>query len=73
MIKWFDNAPFWLKIVLALPFVDIAWAIYRIVKGVQKKDYLLLVIGILWILLGWLALWLVDIITIAINKRPVLS
>ena len=73
MVKWFEDAPLWLKIVFALPGIDIVWAIFRIVKGVTKKDYGLVLIGVLWILLGWLALWLVDLVSIIIKKHPVLA
>lgn len=71
MVKWFESAPLWLKIVFALPGIDIVWAIFRIVKGVAKKDTFLIVIGILWILLGWAILWVIDIVTIILNKHPI--
>lgn len=71
MIKWFEGAPLWLKIVFALPGIDIVWAIFRIVKGVAKKDTFLIVIGILWVLLGWAILWIIDIVTILMQKHPI--
>lgn len=73
MIKWFEEAPLWLKIVFALPGIDIVWAIFRIVKGVTKKDYGLVLVGVLWILLGWIALWVIDIVSIIIKKHPILA
>ena len=73
MVKWFEDAPLWLKIVFTLPGIDIVWAIFRIVKGVTKKDYGLVLIGVLWILLGWLALWVVDLVSIIIKKHPILA
>ncbi len=73
MVKWFENAPVWLKIIFALPGLDIIWAIFRIVKGVVKKDFGLVLVGILWILLGWALLWVVDIVSICIKKHPVLA
>lgn len=69
-VKWFDDAPLWLKIVLALPVIDIVWAVYRIVKGAAYGKVSLILGGILWILLGWLALWLVDIVCICVWKQP---
>ena len=72
-VKWFDDAPWWLKIVLALPVIDIAWAIYRIVKGAAYGKVWLIVVGILWIILGSFALWLVDLICILIWKEPKLA
>lgn len=71
MVKWFEGAPFWAKIIFALPGIDIVWAIFRIVKGVVKKDTALIVIGILWILLGWAILWVIDLVTTIINKHPI--
>ena len=69
-VKWLDDAPIWLKIIFALPGLDIVWAIYRIVKGAAYGKTAVLVGGVLWLLLGWIALWLIDIITIAIYKKP---
>lgn len=73
MVKWFEKAPVWLKVVFALPFLDIIWAIFRIVKGVTKKDFGLVLIGILWIILGWGILWIIDIVSILIKKHPILA
>ena len=38
-VKAMDNLPFILKLILALPGLDIVWGIYRLVKGVAKKIY----------------------------------
>lgn len=73
MFKWFENAPLWLKLVFALPGLDIIWAIYRVVKGVTKRDFGLVLIGVIWIVLGWAILWIVDIVSIIINKHPILA
>jgi len=73
LVKWFDNAPLWLKIILALPGLDIIWAVYRIVKGAAYGKIGLVIIGILWILLGWAILWIIDIVSIIIKKHPVLA
>ena len=73
MVKWFENAPVWLKVVFALPGLDIIWAIFRVVKGAVKKDYGLVIIGVLWIILGWAILWIIDIVSIALKKHPVLA
>lgn len=71
MVKWFEDAPVWLKVVFALPFLDIVWAIFRIVKGVVKKDIFLTIIGVLWIVLGWGILWIIDIVSIVVKKHPI--
>ena len=35
IVKAFDDMPWILKLVLCLPVLDIAWAVYRIVKGIK--------------------------------------
>ena len=69
-VKWMDDAPIWLKIIFALPVIDIIWAVYRIIKGAAYGKLSLILGGILWIILGWLALWLIDIICIIGWKKP---
>ena len=70
-VKWMDNLPLWAKIIFALPGLDIIWAIYRIVKGAVKGKVGILVGGILWLVLGWAILWIIDIVCICIAKKPV--
>lgn len=73
MVKWFESAPLWLKIIFALPGLDIIWAIFRIVKGATKGKIGILIAGIVWLLAGWAILWIIDIVTICINKHPILA
>lgn len=71
LVKAFDNLPWIVKLILALPGIDgIAWGIYRIAKGVSKNDMLQIIIGILWIFVGFAILWIVDMITIILYKKP---
>ena len=69
-VKWMDDAPLWLKIIFALPVLNIVWAVYRIVKGCATNSILLIIVGILWIFLGATILWLVDLICICVWKQP---
>jgi len=67
-IKWMDSCPLVLKIIFALPALDIVWAIYRIIKAVNAKDTLAIVIDILLLVFGsWTFMWLVDIICILVK------
>ena len=71
VVKFFDDLPWIAKIIFALPFLDwIAWGIYRVAKGVTKKDNLQIIIGIIWILVGWTILWVIDLVTIILYKKP---
>ena len=68
-----DNLPKIAKIILCLPVIDIIWAIYRIVKGIDKSNTLLLVIGIVWIVFGSTITWVVDLIGTILNDKPWLT
>ncbi|HAK05261.1 MAG TPA: hypothetical protein DCM23_00955 [Firmicutes bacterium] len=68
-IKAFDDLPFFLKIIFALPGLDFLWGIYRLIKGIDTKSNLLILAGIVWILLGWGILWIIDLITIILYKK----
>ncbi|MDY0277303.1 MAG: hypothetical protein RBQ97_04390 [Acholeplasma sp.] len=65
-----DNLPWILKLILALPGLDFIWGIYRAVKGLNKKNLFLTIIGILWIFAGIPVLWIVDLITVIIYGKP---
>lgn len=71
VVKAFDDMPWILKLVLCLPVLNIAWAIYRICKGADTKNTVMLVAGIFWIFLGATVLWLVDLICTIAWKKPV--
>ena len=70
IVKSFDNLHWGLKLLLCLPVLNLAWAIYRICKGATTKNTLMLVVGILWIFIGTTVLWIVDFICTIISKHP---
>ena len=61
------------KIILCIPLLDIIWAIYRIIKGIDTNNIVLLVVGILCIVPGAAFVWVVDIITTILNGKPILT
>lgn len=68
-IKAMDDLPLILKIILAIPMLDIVWVVYRIVRSVNNNSVFGIVLGVLLLIIGIPFLWLVDIITlIAMNK-----
>lgn len=73
IVKWFESAPLWVKIIFALPGLDIIWAVFRIIKGAAQGKLGLILIGILWIILGWAILWIIDLVSILIKKHPILA
>lgn len=70
IVKAFDDLSWIVKLILCLPVLNIAWAIYRICKGAETKNTLMLVVGVLWIVFGCVLLWVVDLVCTIIYKRP---
>ncbi len=69
MIKALDGLPKWLKIVLALPVLDIIWNIYRLVKSIKKDNLVGIILAALLIIIGIAFMWLVDIITLLVRDK----
>ena len=72
-VKAIDKLPFILKLILALPVLDgIIYGIYRIAKGLQNNDMLMVIIGIIWIFAGATILWVIDFISVLMYGKVVL-
>lgn len=71
LVKTFDNLPKLVKVILALPFLDIVWAVYRLCKSIAKKNTLGIVLGILLLFICPAILWIVDIITIIVMDKVI--
>lgn len=69
LIKWIDDLPKIVKIILALPFLDVIWTIYRLCKSLAKNNMIGVVLAIVLLFVGIPFLWLVDIITIVMNDK----
>jgi len=57
-----DNLPLYLKIILAIPALDIVWVIYRLCRSLVKENMIGVVISIALIIIGLPWLWAVDIV-----------
>ena len=64
LIRSFDNLPKIVKLILAIPALDIMWVIYRIVKSVRDNNMLGIILGAVLLFVGFPFLWLIDIICI---------
>lgn len=71
MTKAFDNLPLWAKIVLALPFLDIVWVVYRLIKSIENNNTVGIVLAVILLIVGIPFLWLVDIVTLALQNRVI--
>lgn len=69
-IKWMERNPKWLKLVLCIWVLDWSWAIWRILKAVQKNSIVELILGIVWILWGGTIGWLFDVVSIILTDYP---
>lgn len=61
-INAFDNLPLIVKVILAIPALDILWHIYRIVRALDEKDTTALIVAIILFFLP--ITWILDIICI---------
>lgn len=67
MVKAYDSLHVLLRLLIQLIFGWPVSAIYRIVKGLEKKDTVVLVAGILAIPFGFI-FWVVDLITTVLGS-----
>ncbi len=69
LIRTFDGFPKIVKFILALPVLDIVWAIYRLCRSIDKKNTLGIILAILMLIFCPVIFWLVDIITILVSDK----
>ena len=69
LVKAFDSLPKWAKVILALPVLDIVWAIYRLCRSISKGNALGIVLAVLMLIFCPVIFWLVDIITLILIDR----
>jgi len=67
-VAWINSLPLLVKIILALPFFD--WFFYGLYRIFAARTIVGIIIGILWMIIGWSILWIIDIIFILIDKKP---
>lgn len=57
------------KIILAIPFLDIIWVIYRLVRSIDNQNTIGIILAVLLLIIGIPFLWLIDIICIVLNDK----
>lgn len=68
-INGMDGLALWIKIILALPGLDIVWNVYRLVRSIDKGNVLGIVLGVILIIVGIPFMWLVDIISLIVANK----
>ena len=69
IIKAVDNLPLIVKIILALPGLAVVWAIYRLLRSLDKKNTLGIVLAIVLIFAGPTFFWVIDLICLLLNGK----
>ncbi len=69
IVKTFDNLPLLIKLILALPALDIVWNIIRVCRSLAKNNNVNAIIAVILIIVGIPFMWLVDIICIVLNGK----
>ncbi len=69
-VKFLDDLPLIVKIILALPGLDgLVWGLYRLFKGILKNNIVTIIAGIIWIFGGIVLLWIVDLYTLVTSNK----
>ena len=68
-IKWMEGQSKIVKILFALPFLDIVWAIYRLVKAILAKDTMSIVVAIIILVLAPYFWWIIDLVFIILKDQ----
>lgn len=69
IIKFFDGLPLIVKIIFALPFLDILWAVYRLCRSIDRENALGIVLAVLMLFFCPAIFWIVDIITLIVREE----
>ncbi len=69
IVKNFDNLPLLIKLILALPALDIVWNIIRVCRSLAKNNTVNAIIAVILIIVGIPFMWLVDIICILFSGK----
>lgn len=64
IVKTFDNLHLILKLILALPGVDIIWNVVRVCRSLAKNNTVNAIIAVILIFVGIPFVWLIDILCI---------
>ena len=69
LVRAMDKLNIVIKIILALPVLDIVWHFYRLLRSIDRGNALGIILAVLLIVVGWAFFWIVDIISIILTNR----
>ena len=68
-VKWMDENPRILKLILCIWILDITWDVYRIGRAASKQNWFHMVLGIIWVVAAGTVGWILDLIWIILFNR----
>ncbi|MFA5720312.1 MAG: hypothetical protein WC939_04565 [Acholeplasmataceae bacterium] len=68
-VNWMDNNSKLVKVLLALPIINILWWVYRLFKSIDEGNVLGIVLAILLLIVGIPFLWIIDLITLIVMDK----
>jgi len=60
----------WIVRVLLAIFLDVVFGAVRLIDGIKEGDVVKIIVGILWLFYGLGIGWILDIIFVLFNIRP---
>ena len=69
IIKTMDNLPKLIKLILAIPALDIIWVLYRLCRSLDKNNMIGVILGVVLIFVGIPFMWLIDILCILFKDK----
>ena len=69
IIKTMDNLPKLIKLILAIPALDIIWVLYRLCRSLDKNNMVGVILGVVLIFVGIPFMWLIDILCIFFKDK----
>ena len=68
LINAIDNLPWIVKLILCIPVLDIVWTVYRLLRSIDAKNTVGIVVSIILFVCAPFV-WLVDLICVILNKK----
>lgn len=69
LINAIDELPLIVKIIFAIPALDIIWNIYRLCRSIVNNNIIGIILAVLLLTVGLAFMWLIDIICLLLNQK----
>ena len=68
-LKAIDGLSDIVKLILCIPFLDIVWNIYRLIKSIDAKNNTGIILAVVMLVVGIPFMWAVDLVCMLMNKK----